>query len=237
MSDDTKDDAVGKDDAKDKDDTADDTEPASETKADSESKDDADKADGEKRSGIVLPTWVAGLVAALVLLGVGFGIGWVSHGGDGNDHEREGSDRREPSGQLPRIPGGGGQGGGIPDGQLPGGPNGRVPGGGQTPQAPQASSGAFLGVAVDDVGNGARITEVASGSPAADAGLKAGDVVTSVDGDSVTSASQLAKLVAAHQAGDDVTITYSRDGTSATAKVTLADRQTSSSQSGSSSSS
>lgn len=231
-----------KDDAKDKDATADDTEPVSESKADSESKDDADKADGEKRSGIVLPTWVAGLVAALVLLGVGFGIGWVSHGGDGNNHEHHGFDRRGPSGQLPRlpggrIPGGGGQGGGIPDGQLPGGPNGRVPGGGQTPQAPQSSSGAFLGVAVDDVGNGARITEVASGSPAADAGLKAGDVVTAVDGDSVTSASQLAKLVAAHQAGDDVTITYSRDGTSATAKVTLADRQTSSSQSGSSSSS
>ena len=212
------------DDAKDKDETADDTKPVSES--DSESKDDA----GTKRSGVTIPTWVAGLVAALVLLGAGFGIGWVSHG-DGHEHGREGVERRIPDGRLPRIPGG------FPDGQLPGVPNGRTPGGGQTPQSPQTSSGAFLGVAVDDVGNGARVTEVANGSPAADAGLKAGDVVTAVDSDSVTSASQLAKVIAGHQPGDSVTITYSRDGNSATAKVTLGDRQSASSGSGSGSTS
>ena len=210
---------------KDKDETADDTEPVSDSPdGDTEGADNAGKADGAKRSGVTIPTWVAGLVAALVLLGAGFGIGWVSHG-DGHDHDREGVERRLPSGRLPRIPGG-----------IPGLPNGRIPGGGQNPQSPQSSSGAFLGVAVDDVGNGARVTEVADGSPAADAGLKAGDVVTAVDGDSVTSASQLAEVIADHKSGDDVTITYSRDGTSSTAKVTLGDRQTASSGSGSASS-
>jgi membrane-associated protease RseP (regulator of RpoE activity) len=221
MSDDAKDEAAGKDETKDE--TVDDTEPASESSdGDTVS---SQKDEGAKRSSVTIPTWVAGLVAALVLLGAGFGIGWVSHG-DG--HDREGVERRVPSGRLPRIPGGG-----IPDGQFPGLPNGRIPGGGQTPQS---SSGAFLGVAVDDVGNGARVTEVADGSPAADAGLKAGDVVTAVDGDSVTSASQLAKVIADHKPGDDVTITYSRDGSSSTAKVTLGDRQTASSGSGSASS-
>lgn len=210
------------------DETKDTDETAEETKPVSDASDGDSKDGGSARSGVTIPTWVAGVVAALVLLGAGFGIGWVSHG-DGHDHDREGVERRIPSGRLPRIPGGG-----IPDGQLPGVPNGRVPGGGQSPQS---SSGAFLGVAVDDVGNGARVTEVADGSPAADAGLKAGDVVTAVDGDSVMSASQLAKVVAGHQPGDDVTITYSRDGTSATAKVTLGDRQSASTGSGSASSS
>jgi hypothetical protein len=70
-----------KDDTKDSGDTADETEPAAGT-----SKAKGDEADGTKRSGVTIPAWVAGLVAALVLLGVGFGIGWVSNDGGGHDH-------------------------------------------------------------------------------------------------------------------------------------------------------
>ena len=71
---------------------------------------------------------------------------------------------------------------------------------------------------------GAQVENVASGSPAAGAGLQAGDVITAVDGTAVSNPADLAQQVRSHQPGDQVTITYSRSGNSTDAQVQLGDR-------------
>lgn len=82
---------------------------------------------------------------------------------------------------------------------------------------------AFLGVTTANApgGAGATVTAVKPGSPAADAGLQQGDVITAVDGKAVINAAALATQVQAHSAGDVVVITSSRNGTSAEARVRL----------------
>jgi putative serine protease PepD len=82
----------------------------------------------------------------------------------------------------------------------------------------------YLGVAVETQNGAARITQVHSGTPAADAGLRAGDVVTAVDGNRVTSADALTNAITAKSPGDTVSITYTRSGTSHTVQVKLTTR-------------
>ncbi|WP_062385604.1 S1C family serine protease [Demequina iriomotensis] len=67
---------------------------------------------------------------------------------------------------------------------------------------------------------GAIIGAVYSGTPAAEAGLAAGDVVTAVDGAAVTGASDLAEALAGHEPGDAVALTWI-DGTGATHTATV----------------
>jgi putative serine protease PepD len=79
-----------------------------------------------------------------------------------------------------------------------------------------------LGVQIGDAaGGGVRLAAVSAGGGAAAAGLKAGDVVTAVDGKAVADAEALAALIAGHQPGDRMGITYRRDGASQTATATL----------------
>ena len=94
-----------------------------------------------------------------------------------------------------------------------------------TPQTPTSGS-AFLGVEIQATSNGQGVVigSVQSGSPAADAGLKAGDVITAVDGTTVNTAAALASAIQAHQPGDSVKITYTRGGTSADVQVRLGNR-------------
>ncbi|MBN9187700.1 S1C family serine protease [Microbacterium sp.] len=69
---------------------------------------------------------------------------------------------------------------------------------------------------------GVSIGEVYDGTPAASAGLVAGDTITAIDGTAVTDASALSSAIAAHEPGDRVTVTWV-DATGAThsAAVTL----------------
>ena len=85
---------------------------------------------------------------------------------------------------------------------------------------------AYLGVAIDDSDGteGAALAEVRAGTPAADAGLESGDVVTEFDGESVDSADELRRLVDARSPGDSVDVTVERDGDTKTVKVTLGTR-------------
>jgi putative serine protease PepD len=85
---------------------------------------------------------------------------------------------------------------------------------------------AYLGVAVETVDDGARITEVRSGTPAERAGLRAGDTITAVDGNAVSSGDELTSAIGAKQPGDSVSITYTRDGSSHAVDVELASRPT-----------
>ena len=82
---------------------------------------------------------------------------------------------------------------------------------------------AFLGVSLQDALNGSVIAAVGNGTPAAKAGLQAGDVITSVDGKAITSASSLSSVIAGHDPGDHVKIAWTdTSGQTHTATVTLA---------------
>jgi S1-C subfamily serine protease len=65
-----------------------------------------------------------------------------------------------------------------------------------------------------EVDEGAYVQEVTAGSPAAKAGVEAGDVVVAVDGKSITSAASLGGVIRQHEPGDDVEIQLDRDGES-----------------------
>src|SRR5437588_1514917 len=54
----------------------------------------------------------------------------------------------------------------------------------------------YLGINIGDTGNGVYIGTVSAGSPAAKAGLKAGDVVVAVDGKATTTSDELGTLLA-----------------------------------------
>ena len=85
---------------------------------------------------------------------------------------------------------------------------------------------AFLGVVLRDSSaqTGAAINQVRTGTPAARAGLHAGDVVTAAAGKQISSGSQLRAVINAHRPGDTISITYARGGKSHTVTVKLAAR-------------
>ncbi len=61
------------------------------------------------------------------------------------------------------------------------------------------------------------------GSPAANAGLTAGDVITSVDGQSVATAQDIAHVLVKQHPGNSISVTWvDQDGQSQTTNVTLA---------------
>jgi serine protease Do len=68
---------------------------------------------------------------------------------------------------------------------------------------------------------GALIQEVAADSPAAAAGLKAGDIITQVDKTPIDANHRLADVVAQYKPGDKVTLTIWRTGATRTLTVTV----------------
>ena len=86
---------------------------------------------------------------------------------------------------------------------------------GVTPQDGTASDGS-ASIA------GAEVTSVGDGTPASQAGLKVGDVVTKVNGERVDSALSLVGHIREKSAGDQVTLTVLRDGKAIEVKATLA---------------
>jgi putative serine protease PepD len=82
---------------------------------------------------------------------------------------------------------------------------------------------ALLGVSVQTAtsGSGVTVGQVSAGSAAASAGVKAGDVITAVDGANVATAQKLRAIIAGHKPGDSVTLTIQRGGSSKTLTATL----------------
>jgi putative serine protease PepD len=80
---------------------------------------------------------------------------------------------------------------------------------------------AYVGVLIQSVPGGAKVTKIVAGSPAAKSGLKVGDVITAFDGKTVTSASDLTGVVSAAKVGEKVTVTVRRDGSTEQLSVTL----------------
>ena len=68
---------------------------------------------------------------------------------------------------------------------------------------------------------GSLVTEATPESPAAKAGLKTGDAILKVDGESVEGPRELAAMIAGYEPGTDVTVSYWRDGEAGETTVTL----------------
>src|SRR6476646_4958814 len=83
---------------------------------------------------------------------------------------------------------------------------------------------AYLGVGIASAQNGVKLTEVRPGTPAAQAGLQTGDVVTAVGSRQVRAADELGTAIDAKKPGDRVTLTYTRNGASHSVTVTLEER-------------
>jgi putative serine protease PepD len=77
----------------------------------------------------------------------------------------------------------------------------------------------------DDTGEGATIDSVQADTPAEKAGLEAGDVVTSLDGVSITNGVSLIVAIRTHQPGDTVEMVIERDGHEKTLSVTLSGQE------------
>jgi S1-C subfamily serine protease len=116
-----------------------------------------------------------------------------------------------------------GQGFAIPIGHAMG-VAGAIRGGGGSPTV-HVGPTAFLGLGVvDNNGSGARIERVVGSGPAAGAGMNPGDVITSVDGAPINSATAMADVLVPHHPGDTVAISYrARSGGDRTVNVTLMD--------------
>jgi putative serine protease PepD len=80
---------------------------------------------------------------------------------------------------------------------------------------------AYLGVGL---GTGTTLSDVKANTPAAAAGLRAGDSITSFNGKAITNATELRGLLAQKKPGDTVSLGYTRNGKSHTASVKLASR-------------
>lgn len=100
-----------------------------------------------------------------------------------------------------------------------------------------AMGGAYLGVSVGDmtpekasslnlnVAKGAYVLSIDQDGPACRAGLKARDVIVSVNGKGVQDSQQLSSLMRTLQGGNIATVTVIRDGKQQDIKVTLGNRQ------------
>jgi putative serine protease PepD len=85
---------------------------------------------------------------------------------------------------------------------------------GQTVAHPQ------MGVQIEDgTSGGVSLAAVSAGGAAAAAGLKAGDVITAIDGTAVSGADALASVIASHQPGDVLRVTYRRGSAEAAAQT------------------
>ncbi len=97
---------------------------------------------------------------------------------------------------------------------------GQIQGGGGSPTV-HIGPTAFLGVGVNDAagGGGAIVKQVIPTGPAAGAGLAPGDVITSINGQPVNSATALTNILDQHHPGENVTVGLENR----TTNVTLAD--------------
>jgi putative serine protease PepD len=88
---------------------------------------------------------------------------------------------------------------------------------------------ARLGISVSDIANqsgaevteGAAIQDVTDGSTADSAGLQQGDVITKVDDKLIAGADSLVATIRSYRPGDEVTVTFERDGDTQTARLEL----------------
>jgi len=89
-----------------------------------------------------------------------------------------------------------------------------------------ASPIGFIGVNVAETPFGVTVTTVQDGTPAADVGIRAGDIITMVGDATIATANQLSTALRGTTPGATVAVTIERDGAAKTFDVTLAERPT-----------
>lgn len=97
----------------------------------------------------------------------------------------------------------------------------RIPGQSRTVTVNGNSNKPLLGVITDKTGEGVIINDVTEESGAEKAGLKEGDIITSINKTVITSPQQLAETIAKSKPGDEVDVEYIRDGKKKKVKATL----------------
>jgi serine protease Do len=75
------------------------------------------------------------------------------------------------------------------------------------------------------VNEGVVVQDIMIGKPAAQAGLKYGDIITSIDGQKITSGPMLLDIIASSPVDQSVKITILRDGKTQTVPVMIGDRE------------
>jgi len=72
--------------------------------------------------------------------------------------------------------------------------------------------------------NGVLVQQVTAGGPAEKAGLKAGDVITAIDGRAIKDGDDMVNEIASRRPGSSIRLGYQRDGKPADTTVTIGDR-------------
>ncbi|MCG3182443.1 MAG: hypothetical protein ICCCNLDF_00505 [Planctomycetes bacterium] len=93
---------------------------------------------------------------------------------------------------------------------------------------PRSISTAFLGVVIDpgfrpEAEQGALVREVVYGTAADEAGIKAGDLITRIEGTNIDGLDDLRKALMQFQPGQRIKLTYTRNSVAHTIEVTLRD--------------
>lgn len=91
------------------------------------------------------------------------------------------------------------------------------------PQDTGRGYGAWFGSIPDlaDAGTGIRLEGTTPGSPAAKAGLRKGDLITVMAGDSVHTLRDMVTVLRLRQPGDTITVAFLRDSKADSVKVVL----------------
>ena len=77
---------------------------------------------------------------------------------------------------------------------------------------------------IDPEVKGIILRQVLPGSAADDAGLEAGDIILSMDGQTLHNIGELSKFLISHQPGDTMNMTLLRDSEELIASITLGER-------------
>jgi putative serine protease PepD len=102
-------------------------------------------------------------------------------------------------------------------------------------EAGKSVSHAYLGVSTSDASSttsGALVQSVSSGGPAADAGLRSGDVITKLGSTTIKGTNDLVAAITTHKPGEKVTVTVRRGSNTTDLTVTLGTQPTQATSSG-----
>jgi S1-C subfamily serine protease len=74
---------------------------------------------------------------------------------------------------------------------------------------------------IKDIANGIYVMDVPAGGAAAEAGIKKGDIITSINGITVTTGPEMVEQIARYKPGDNIILGYIRKGEQKTVSVSL----------------